>query len=158
MFKAACRALPLSHSPTSSSAFPVPLVASRSPQPWHTSPGSSTVLSAPCTATLQPQQCSSSVCNAKGNTTLRGTSAPGQKERKRGCIFHVKNAGFMQRREDKRVSSDRGSREEAEHPSSGIPDTRKLRIEKSSWTMKSSQTLFVHENRHKSNPYSFSHL
>lgn len=45
----------------------------------------------------QLQHCSSSVCNAKGNTTLRGTSVPGQKERKRGCIFRVKNAGFKQR-------------------------------------------------------------
>lgn len=54
----------------------------------------------------------SPVCNAKGNTTLG--SVPWPEGKRGGCVFHIKDSGFKQRRDDYHVSSSGGNGEGTE--------------------------------------------
>lgn len=53
-----------------------------------------------------------SVCNAKSNSTLGGTSVPWPERKKEWCIFHINDSGFEQRRTDEHVAIRGGSEEQ----------------------------------------------
>lgn len=154
-----CRASSLLHSPASSSAFPLLLVLAGS-----STPGSrgTTAAAAPCPQPTGRRLLSrSTTAGALQFAMLKviqhWEAFPGQKGREGGAFsilkIQVLSSGGTTTMFPAVEEMGKGQRP----PLPGIPDARKLGIKKSNCTMKSSQTLFTHENGPKSKTHICNH-